>query len=188
MHDPATDAVDAEIDRLEVGLRQLKIQYDMFFSGALPRQPFELKSELEKIIRRLSASPSRRYHQRFRFTTLVSRYNAMSELWSKNLRSLEEGDRTSPIAGARAAAPRVVTTCRVQDPDREQNSLRLLHRQFLEAHRKATGEEGTVSFPAFVRGIAGQTRRLQERTGCDEIELRIVVSDRKVHLKARPGR
>ena len=89
---------------------------------------------------------------------------------------------------ANGSKTRLVTTCRIHDPDSEQEALRLLHRRFLDAQRKATGEEGTVSFPAFVRGIVGQTRRLQERTGCDDIELRIVVSDRKVHPKARPGR
>jgi hypothetical protein len=57
--------IDAELDRLQVGLRQLKVQYDMFFAGSLPRQPVELRSELDRIVKRLSGTPIRKYSQRF---------------------------------------------------------------------------------------------------------------------------
>jgi hypothetical protein len=180
--------VDAELDRLQVGLRQLKVQYDMFFAGSIPRQPFELRSELERTIKRLSGHPIRKYSQRFHLASLVSRFNAMSELWTKTLRTLEEGDRPTPTAVDRARAERLVTTCRVQDPSQEEASLKLLHARFVDARRKAGEGEDGVSFRAFVKGIVSQTRRLKDKTGCEEIELRIVVQDRKVQLKARPGR
>ena len=180
--------VDAELDRLQVGIRQLKVQYDMFFAGSLPRQPVELRAELERIIKRLSGHPIRKYSQRFHLSSLVSRFNAMSELWSKTLRSLEEGDRPAPAVADRAKGERLVSTCRVQDPTQEEASLKLLHARFVEARKKAGEGEDGVSFRAFVKGIASQARRLKDKTGCEEIELRIVVQDHKVQLKARPGR
>lgn len=180
--------VDAELDRLQIGLRQLKVQYDMFFAGSVPRQPVELRAELERLVKRLSSHPIRKYSQRFHLASLVSRFNAMSELWSKTLRSLEEGDRPAPSVADRARAERLLTTCRVQDPTQEEASLKLLHARFVEARKKAGTEEDGVSFRAFVKGIVSQTRRLKDKTGCEEIELRIVVQDRKVQLKARPGR
>jgi hypothetical protein len=180
--------VDAELDRLQIGLRQLKVQYDMFFAGSLPRQPVELRAELDRLVKRLSSHPIRKYSQRFHLTSLVSRFNAMSELWAKTLRSLEEGERPAPSVADRVKGERLLTTCRVQDPTQEEASLKLLHTRFLEARKKAGGEEDGVSFRAFVKGIASQTRRLKDKTGCEEIELRIVVQDRKVQLKARPGR
>jgi len=180
--------IDAELERLQVGLRQLKVQYDMFFAGSLPRQPQELRSELEKIVKRLSGAPIRKYSQRFHLASLVSRFNSMSELWSKTLRTLEEGDRPAPSVADRVKAERLVTSCRVADPSREEASMKLLHARFVEARKKAGEGEDGVSFRAFVKGIASQARRLKDKTGCEEIELRIVVQDRKVQLKARPGR
>ena len=180
--------VDTELDRLQVGIRQLKVQYDMFFAGSLPRQPLELRSELERIIKRLSGHPIRKYSQRFHLNSLVSRFNAMSELWGKTLRSLEEGDRPAPSVADRVKSERLLTSCRVQDPVHEEASLKLLHTRFVEARKKAGEEDDGVSFRAFVQGIVSQTRRLKDKTGCEEIELRIVVQDRKVQLKARPGR
>ena len=83
---------------------------------------------------------------------------------------------------------RLLTSCRVADPSQEEASMKLLHARFVEARKKAGEGEDGVSFRAFVKGIASQTRRLKDKTGCEEIELRIVVQDRKVQLKARPGR
>jgi hypothetical protein len=180
--------VDAELERLQTGLRQLKVQYDMFFAGSLPRPPIELRADLDRLIKRLSSHAIRKYSQRFHLASLVSRFNAMSELWTKTMRTVEEGDRPAPSVADRVRKERLLSTCRVQNPVQEEASLKLLHARFVEAQRKAGEGEDGVSFRAFVKGIVSQTRRLKDKTGCEEIELRIVVQDRKVQLKARPGR
>ena len=88
-----SSSIEADIHRLEIGIRQLKMQYDMFFAGSLPREPFELRSELESLIRRNSNATIGKYAHRFHFNTLVSRFNTLSELWCKTLRAREEGER-----------------------------------------------------------------------------------------------
>jgi hypothetical protein len=181
-------SVEADIARLETRLRELKIQYDMFFNGAIPRQPFELRADVERLIKRYSNAPIRKYAQRFHFNSLVSRFNSLSELWSKTIRTLEEGERPAPGAVGRARDEKILTTCRIHDPVKEQELLRFLHSRFLEARRKIGGVNGKVSFREFVRGVSSQAKTLRERSGCDEVELRIIVADRKVQLKARPGR
>jgi hypothetical protein len=44
-----------------------------------------------------------------------------------------------------------------------------------------------LSYQKFVRGISSQTERLRKESGCAEIELRVVVRDDKVQVKASPG-
>ena len=188
IQDPQTASIEQDLERLQTGLRQLKIQYHMFFAGSVPRQPVELRSELERLMKRLSAVNIQKYHHRFQLNSLLSRYNTMTELWTKHLRVAEEGDRPAPPVADRAAAEKVLTTCRVQDPAKEQTALRLLHERYLEARRKAGERDDKLSFQAFVKGVQAQTQRLRDRTGCEQVELRIVVQDRKVQLKARPGR
>ena len=39
--------IEESLNRIEIGIRQIKLQYDMFFSGVIPRQPFEQKKDLE---------------------------------------------------------------------------------------------------------------------------------------------
>jgi hypothetical protein len=184
----SSSSIEADLARLEAGLRQLKIQYDMFFAGALPREPHELRSQFEQMIRRYSNAPIRKYAHRFHFNALVSRYTSMSEFWSKTIRTIEEGDRLAPAVIERhGARERTVTTCRVEDPSKEQESLRTLHECFLEARRKHGGENGGLTFDSFYQGVVKQANRIREKTGCAEVELRLVIEDRKVHLKAKPS-
>ena len=188
MTDAAPATIEADIARLESRIRQLKVQYDMFFNGAVQREPYELRADVEQLIKRYSNAPIRKYAQRFHFNSLVSRFNSLSELWTKTVRTLEEGDRPVPGILDRGRTEKVLTTCRVKDPVKEQELLRFLHSRFLEARRKIGEENGRVTFKDFVRGVTSQTGRLRKKSGCEQVELRLVVVDRKVQLKARPGR
>jgi len=184
---PSSRKIEDDIARLETGLRQLKVQYDMFFAGALPREPHELRANVQRLIKRYSNAPIRKYAHRYHFNSLVHRFNSFSELWSKTIRNLEEGEQPLPVVADRAAE-KVLTTCRIRDPLKEQELLRHLHSSFLEAQRKLGKGNGQLPFDRFVRVISSQAQSLREKTRCNQIELRIIVEDQKVHLKARPGR
>lgn len=184
-----TVETEEDLAPLEAGLRQLKIEYDMFFAGATPKPPIELRASIERTIKRYSQTSFRHYATRFRFNSIVSKFNSLSELWAKMLRNVEEGDRPAPAVADRAGAgARVMATCRVKDPSREHESLRHLHARYLELRKKLGSADGKLSFESFVAGVANQAKKLREKAGCREVELRLVVEDRKVHLKARPGR
>jgi hypothetical protein len=176
-----------EMRRLGVNIRQLKIQYDMFFAGALDREPHELRGRIVKTIKRYCDSPPRAYADRFLLNSLISRYNTMNELWSKTVRSMEEGNRRSLSAAERMGIrEQLVTRCLVRDPDKEQESLRRIHGRFLDTARRFGRPE--IPFDRFVRGVASQARKLRARAECDQIELRVVVKDDQVQVKARPGK
>jgi hypothetical protein len=189
VQDSLSDELDADIVRLESGIRQLKIQYDMFFAGSIPKQPHELRGEIERMIKRYSNAPVRKYSSRFHFNSLVSRFNSLSELWAKTLRSLEEGDRPAPAVADRAGSgEQVVARCTLQDSTGDKGHLKVLHARLIEA-RKKSGEDGPkLSFESFARSIAAQAGKLREKSGCDRVEVRVIVQDRKVVVKARPGR
>jgi hypothetical protein len=178
---------EEDIRRLDVALRELKVKYDQFFAGALDRQPFELRAEVERIINRLNKQPPGKLALRFHFNALVSRFNSFSELWGKTLRTMEEGDRRSAAFTDRFdLRERLITRCLLADPDRSREELRRMHARFVAA-RERHGKRG-VPFEKFVRGIATQTARLRARHECDQIEVRLVESDDGVQIKARPGR
>ncbi len=190
MTDRPNGEIEAELERLENGLRQLKIQYDMFFAGAIPKQPLELRAALERVIKRYTSAPLRKYSHRFHFNSLAARYNSFSELWAKTLKGMEEGNRSAPALHDRVApgAERILARCLIHDAAAEQEALKLLHERFLTARRKAEGNGTKVSFESFLRGVSAQAERLREKSGCDQVELRLVVHEGKVLLKARPSR
>ena len=100
--------IEEGIHQLEDGIRRLKVQYDLFFSGASPRPPVELRAQVDRLIRTFANASIRRYSDRFLFNTLVGRYNSFIELWNKQQRVLDEG-RDRPglphLFSARTPAP-----------------------------------------------------------------------------------
>jgi hypothetical protein len=103
---------------------------------------------------------------------------------------MEEGDRRLPsLAGFDPRRERLVTRCRITGAAGEEAELRRVYAKFMEARRASNGSNGNnLSFQKFVRGINSQTQRLRKESGCAEIELRVVVKDDQVQVKARPGR
>ena len=181
-------SIEADISRLESGIRQLKIKYDMFFAGAIPLQPVELREEIERLIRRNSNEPIQRYAHRFHFNSLVSRFNSLSELWGKTMRSREEGERPIPaVANLRDNRPTDPDSCTISDPNQDADRLRQLHTRYLAQRHRAEGKTPNIPFDKFVKGIAAQAERLRRKKACKDVELRIVVEEGKVHLKARAG-
>jgi len=184
-------AFDEDISRLETGIRRLKVHYDMFFVGALAREPIEIRYQVEKLIRRHAESSNLKYAQRFRFNSLVSRFNSLSELWTKTTRKMEEGDaRHRTKLDQFGLRERLIARTRLHNGqgNGDEENLQRLYNKFIEA-RQVNGEESRkLSYKNFVRGISSQTQRLRKETNCAEIELRVVLRDQKVQVKARPGR
>jgi hypothetical protein len=91
--------IEESLGHIEVELRQLKVQYDMFFSGVTPRQPFELRKDVETMIKTLGNTAMQRFADRYRYNALASKYQSMVELWNKMIRAKEEGRLRPGIPG-----------------------------------------------------------------------------------------
>ncbi|PYS99470.1 MAG: hypothetical protein DMF63_11460 [Acidobacteria bacterium] len=83
-------AVDKQIARIEDDVRRLKIEFDIYFNGAVKRPPLEARSRVESQIKRMSDNRSMSYAQRYKFNGVVSRYTSYRELWRRMLRSKGE--------------------------------------------------------------------------------------------------
>jgi hypothetical protein len=113
----------------------------------------------------------------------------MAELWDRKVREGEEGTRRVPVhLQNKQKGNRLVASYVVSDPKKEKEDLRTLHGQFVAARERQGVKNPAISFNRFIQGVSGQARRLQEESGCGEIELRLIVEDGKVQLRARPGR
>lgn len=91
--------IEEGLGHIEVEIRQLKVQYDMFFSGVIPRQPFELRKDVETMLKTLGNTPMQRFVDRYRYNALASKYQTMVELWNKMIRAKEEGRLRPGIPG-----------------------------------------------------------------------------------------
>ena len=90
--------VDRDLKTLEAELRRLEAEYNMYFAGRLPRPPVETRRRVAGLVRQLDRQRLSNYAERFRFTTLQSRFQTFSDLWDRGLRAKEEG-RPGPMGG-----------------------------------------------------------------------------------------
>jgi hypothetical protein len=82
---------DRDLKALEAELRRLEAEYTMYFAGRLPRPPLETRRRVAGLVRQLDRQRLSNYAERFRFSTLQSRFQTFSDLWDRGLRAKEEG-------------------------------------------------------------------------------------------------
>ncbi|MEW5806549.1 MAG: MXAN_5187 C-terminal domain-containing protein [Acidobacteriota bacterium] len=183
-------SVQSDLEKLESDIRNLKIQYDMFFAGASKKQPFELKRGVESLIKKYSNSGTLSYAQRFLFNSLVSRYNAFAELWSKMLRDIEESGKFHSFAQMqeRGVDPRNgknLVASEIIGESLDAEKLKTLYTKYVDA-RKSTGEdEVKISLTGFSRQLLKQACLIKEKSNCNGVEIRIIIENKKVLIKAK---
>jgi hypothetical protein len=84
--------IDEELSQLERDIRQLKIEYDMFFGGGRKRPPTEVEWRIELIIKRYAErGGDMKFAQRFRFNNLSQTYAKYKDIFRKRMAQREEG-------------------------------------------------------------------------------------------------
>jgi hypothetical protein len=182
--------IDQELTLLESEIKKLEAQYNMFFAGRLPRPPWESRKRVEILVRRLDRLHIANYGQRFKFTTLQSRFSTSIDLWDRGLRAREEGRPgpfSQPMPVAEKPKPRqqgdhVVHVTTLRDPSKEPDKLRELYDNLAEARREV-GQDA-ISFQKFADLIKTQMTTLKEK-GNREVSFRVAVKDGKVAVTAR---
>jgi hypothetical protein len=204
---PEPNPLEESLSKIEIGIRQLKLQYDMFFAGVTPRQPYEIRKELEILLKTLANMPMQRFSDRYRYNSLASKYQTMVELWNKMLRAKEEGRLRPGIPGfvepvrkapvEQSPAPPASKPgpppkpeffrSEFSNPSAEDESFRVFYDRYLEARRVSGEDAKRVTYDNFLKQITAKTRAIREKAGCDAVTYSILVKKGGVSLKAVPA-
>ena len=182
-------SIDKDLTRLEAELKQLEAEYNMFFAGRLPKPPWETRSRVEAMMKQFDRSYIQNYGDRFRFSTLQSRFATFIDLWDRGLRAREEG-RPGPFMHQRALQEparkspedRILHVSAFRDPVREIDKLTELY-ESLAAARREVGEDAPP-FHKFADLVKNQVKKLRQG-GSPEVAFRVAVKDGKVSFTAR---
>ena len=193
MAEPTVD-IDRELMVLEAELKRLEAEYNMFFAGRLPRPPWETRGRVEALIKRWDrgAINAQGIMEKFRFSTLQTRFQAFVDLWDRGMRAREEG-RPGPFNWGKMEAPverekekpsgpRVMHVASFTDPMREMDKLHSLYDSLMDARREI-GED-VVPFHRFASLVKDQVKRLRDG-GSSEVAFRVSSENGKVSFTAR---
>ncbi len=184
--------IDDQLTRLEEDIRRLKIEFDIYFNGASKRPPYDTKGRVETILKRLGDDRSLTFAERYRFNTLMARYNVFRDLWRRTMQGREEGK--DPVSAARATAKRAAvesfttTTLVCHDASREVETVKNLYDALVDAKAKCGESTEDFSFPRFHRLIASKAESLKARLKCERVSFSVEVEGGHVSFKARPDR
>ena len=181
--------IDRDLSRLEAELKQLEAEYNMFFAGRIAKPPWETRARVEAMVKQIDRGYMPNTGDRFRFSTVQSRYATFIDLWDRGLRAREEG-RPGPFSIKRGPIEpekklpedRILHVSSFRDPVREIDKLTELYESLAEARREV-GEDAPP-FHKFAELVKNQVKKLRD-TGSPEVTFRVAVKDGKVNFTAR---
>ena len=182
--------VQRDLQLLEVKLKRLEAEYNMFFSGRAKRPPLETRNRVAAIVKRWDRGHIDTAADRFRFQSLQSRFQTFIDLWDRGLRAREEG-RPGPFAQPPPKEPekkpkadesKVLHVTAFRDPMHEMDKLHSLYDTLMDARRQI-GDE-VVPFHRFAALVKDQVTKLRE-TGSPEVAFRVAMKDGKVNFTVR---
>ncbi len=192
---------DDELDKLEEDIRRLKSRYDQFFNGIQKVPPSFERTQLEAGLHEISKQKMRDNGRRFRFNTILSRYNQYREMWARKMREREEGPlefrrrqaamEAAPLElAAHAPAPAPVTLAPPDPyvkmtPGANGEELRKLYGEIERAHLDM-GKLSNVSLEQLATMIEKQGDIVRAKYNVKTVAFRVETIDGKVKLKAKP--
>src|SRR6266436_3480092 len=115
----------------------------MFFSGRLPKPPWETRARVEALVKQLDRGYIQNYGDRFRFSTVQSRYATFIDLWDRGMRAREEGrpgpfgpKHTAKEPAKKGPEDRILHVASFRDPVHEIEKLTDLYESLAEARRE----------------------------------------------------
>lgn len=191
---------DDELDRLEEDIRKLKNKYDQFFNGIIKVPPSFERHQVEGLIHELNKQKMRDNTRRFRFNTILSRFNQYREMWGRKMREREEGPldfrrRQAAMTAAPDPEPPPSSPSRVTSapadpyvrmtPGANGEQIRRLYDE-IEREQTKLGKPGSLTLEQLAAMVQKQTEMLREKYNVDTVAFRVETIDGKVKLKAKP--
>jgi hypothetical protein len=194
---------DDELDRLEEDIRKLKNKYDQFFAGIQKVPPSQERKNIETAIYEIGKQKMRDNGRRFRFNTILSRYNQFRELWGRRMREREEGpldfrrrqaamsEPAEPETRAARESPAGRVTSADADPyvrvaaGTNGEEIRRLYSEIEKEHQKL-GKMPNITMDQLGIMIEKQSELVRAKYHVNAVAFRVDVVDGKVKLKAKP--
>jgi hypothetical protein len=182
-------SMDQQLARIDEDLRRLKIEFDIYFNGAAKRPPYDTKSRVDTMLKRLGDDRSLTFAQRYLYNSLVSRYTAFKEVWRRTMKNREEGrdpQQAHREAARKAAGPTIESATFIcADARSDVDTVKGIYAALIQAKKLCNEPVDDISFPKFHHMIATRTDNLKQHLNCDRVKFSIGVEDGKVSFKAR---
>jgi len=188
---------ERDIAQIEVLLRQLAREYDLYLCGQQRIPPEKTEKELQALVGIYASRPIQNSTLSFRYNSLVARYNALKTVWSRRTREREEGRGglarvPRPPAGDKPTAPpahsRRPGEYLASEPQHEQRHLTQFYETYRKLREQAGESVGKLTPEAFQKALADRIAQIKREQRCPAVLVRVVSENGKTRIVAKPFR
>jgi hypothetical protein len=175
---------------LDVKLKQLRVEYELYFLGARKREPQLLRGEVNKVVAYYANAPIRNTALRFLFNNLRARYFTHKRLWDETCRKIEEGTYERHLFKAdlheRERAAKTKRPGAAPAAAAAPSGEDALFAEYVGA-RGTTGQGAAgLTREKFAALLRQQEEAIRTKFGAARVKFRVVVEEGRAKLKATP--
>ena len=184
-----------DIDGLDSKMARLKVEYEQYFMRVLKREPVKLRNEIERTILLYSNKNFTNTSLKFKFNSIVAKYNSYKQYWSRVLREIEEGTFTRKGEGdALGLRPQIKTPVpEAEKPTRTEplaqdrpTELDEVYRQYIDKRRECNESTDGITKETLARTIDKYKKQVEEQYKTKDVDLKVYVKDGKTKLTITP--
>ena len=129
--------IQEDVNFLESSIAELVVKYEQYFLGIEKREPLKLCEDVERFIRRYNTATIVNTMYKFRFNSLVGKFNSYRQYWTRTNRLIEEGKYSRDrFKMARHLAEGDQQPPADRHPKPPENDIEIVYQHYLEARRK----------------------------------------------------
>ena len=172
---------DEELEILSRKLMSLKLAYDQYFLGSRPREPVMLSDEVRKLVVVYSNQAIKNTAMRFKFNSIVSRYQAFKRQWTDTLRKIETGTYERHQFKAKLHERPAQQVEPVARPAQDRKEI---YAAFVEARQACGQSVSDLTASKLDQLLDKQEGELRKRFGDSQVRFKVVVEDGRAKLTA----
>ena len=185
-----------DMTMLDSKVARLKVEYEQYFMRVVKREPLQMREEVDQIIRTYSNKSISNTSHKFRFNSIVAKYNSYKQYWTRTLRAIEDGSYVRRAEGTSIRSkpsppPRPTPSKRAPAPPPRTekpagDGLNDAYEKFVASRKECKEPVKGLTLEKFTRNIEASKRRIQEKYKGRDVEVKVQIKDGKTKLTIVP--
>ncbi|MBI5810397.1 MAG: hypothetical protein HZB21_04320 [Deltaproteobacteria bacterium] len=186
--------IKEEIDALESKVSKLRTDYEQYFARLIKREPLKLREEVERLILKYSNATITNTSFKFKYNSIVAKYNSFKQYWTRVLRAIEDGSyavsKAAELPLSPAPAPRLpseeTTQPAASGHGTKDGRFAEVYRLYIEAKSRCNEPVIGITYESFLKTIEKSRQKVEEAYRTKDVELKVYIKDGKTKLAITP--
>lgn len=185
-----------DIDILDAKVARLKVEYEQYFLRVIKREPLPLREEIDRMVLLYSNQNITNTSLKFRFNSIISRYNSYRQYWTRVLRAIEEGTYWRKAEGGFEGAAAMPAKEPAGGPMREgvpvarhtphSDEMSDVYTKYIEARKACNEPIDGITRDMIAKTIEQHRQKIESQYRTKDLEIKVYIKDNKARLAISP--